>query len=599
MRTRKISMPIALAILAFAGLSGAAPAPFVDSNGALPGAKTDRFPPTNVGQQWTASDANIVRGALADLRTVAQRAPLSVKAFGALCDGVNDDAAAIQAALNAAGTSSGSTYGGIVDVPALTANRACMVGSQLLLPNGVRLRGAGPSASIIRAKSTFNAASLIRNSAQDGTQEFGFLESIQFDGNQGAGAVCSTAVVDLVSLFVNSYVRDVLVTNGSNVGLHVGAANAMGPVLIENTWVVNNLGHNVLIEELAGNAQAVTGVVAINLTSEHQGSNKSALYLKGLGHSSQWTFYNTHIEQGGSATGRTAITIDGVSDVLFHGVELLATLATVTDGIRITNVAQNARIQIQGVYNPNLITPVINDLLDSVTVGAIPVPWFVTPDVTVRGSMRFTPHTTTGAKSLVAQNSSGTDIAWFDDAGRLTGGSPTSAGLDIASNTTDGSGGGTGGRVLALINLARTRAFGFNYPDSSFIRFRGISAGVDIWDADNSGNMRVWNKLTALSTIALQGKVSTGGGNIPVLSSCGTSPSITSGSTMFAGKFTTGTIATGCTVTFAQAFTNVPTCNVTAPGVAVPTYNESTTAITMTLDVASTTYRYTCVGLNE
>jgi hypothetical protein len=257
------------------------------------------------------------------------------------------------------------------------------------------------------------------------------------------------------------------------------------------------------------------------------------------------------------------------------------------------------RIQIRAVTDINLINPVISDLKNSVTIGAIAVPAYATPEATTRGGARFTPDTTSGAKGLVAQNSSGTDIAWFDDAGRLTGGSPTSAGLDVASNTTDGSGGGTGGRVLALINLARTRAFGFNYPDSSFIRFRGISAGVDIWDADNSGNMRVWNKLTALSTIALQGKVSTGGGNIPVLSSCGTSPSITSGSTMFAGKFTTGTIATGCTVTFAQAFTNVPTCNVTAPGVAVPTYNESTTAITMTLDVASTTYRYTCVGLNE
>jgi hypothetical protein len=47
-----------------------------------------------------------------------------------------------------------------------------------------------------------------------------------------------------------------------------------------------------------------------------------------------------------------------------------------------------------------------------------------------------------------------------------------------------------------MVNLARTRAFGYYFPDSSFFRFRAFSGGFDVWDADNSGNFRTWNTTT-------------------------------------------------------------------------------------------------------
>lgn len=87
------------------------------------------------------------------------------------------------------------------------------------------------------------------------------------------------------------------------------------------------------------------------------------------------------------------------------------------------------------------------------------------------------------------------------------------------------------------------------------------------------------------------------GGKPPVLSSCGTSPALTAGSTDSSGKFTTGSGGTTCTVTFARAFTNAPFCVVSSQTVAgLPAYSVSATAITFTTTVASTAYNYVCRG---
>lgn len=576
------TLPVLL-ILALAGHAAAAPN-FVDNNTALPGAKTDRRAPDNPTQQWTASDANFVFNALADVRAVLQRGSLDVKTFGAKGDGTTDDAAAIQAALDAAAvTSSTSAFGGIVWIP----KGVYIVGSQLAMPGGVGIRGAGSEATYLKAKSTLSATSLIRNLHQDGTQEYASIEALTIDGNQAGGAVCSTAVVDLVSLFINSYVRDAIIMNGSNVGLRIAAAGTpggAGPFLVENTWSVNNVGHGILVEEVAGNAGAFNGVVFVNVTSEHQGTGKSAIYLKGNGSSGGWTLLNTHVEMGGSATSRVGITIDGVPDVLIRGLQLLTgTPGNVTAGVLITSDVKNVRIQIAGVTDANLINPVISDLLHSTSVGAIAVPWWATPEFAFRGAPRFAP--ASGGLGAAFQDSGGTDRWWSDSLGVITGSSQTSAGLDVAANTADGS----TGRVLALINNARTRAFGFLYPDSSFIRFRAITAGIDAWDVDNSGNFRT------LQQLKLFGKVVSNGAG-PSLSSCGVTPSVAANSTDFAGAFTIGTASTMCTLTFSSAFAAAPHCVISSRVATPPGYTPSTTSLVMTAAVANQTYDYICVG---
>jgi hypothetical protein len=89
----------------------------------------------------------------------------------------------------------------------------------------------------------------------------------------------------------------------------------------------------------------------------------------------------------------------------------------------------------------------------------------------------------------------------------------------------------------------------------------------------------------------------TRGGPPPVLSSCGTAPSFTG--TDVSMKLTTGSAATTCTITFGTPFIVAPACLVVgngSPAVLVPTYTSSTTALTITVDIASTVYSVLCMS---
>lgn len=89
-------------------------------------------------------------------------------------------------------------------------------------------------------------------------------------------------------------------------------------------------------------------------------------------------------------------------------------------------------------------------------------------------------------------------------------------------------------------------------------------------------------------------------GSAPVLSSCGTSPTIVG--TDLAGRVTMGTGSpTGCVITFNKAKAVAPACNVTwaATPLASQSYAVSTTAITLTqTGTSSNVVFYTCVETN-
>lgn len=92
-----------------------------------------------------------------------------------------------------------------------------------------------------------------------------------------------------------------------------------------------------------------------------------------------------------------------------------------------------------------------------------------------------------------------------------------------------------------------------------------------------------------------QGHIQTTGSS-PVLTSCGTGPSITGTDT--AGNVAVGTGATGCVITFDLAYDVTPACTVTSQAGTVFSYTLSTTAITLTNvgDLSSSTVNYTCFG---
>lgn len=82
------------------------------------------------------------------------------------------------------------------------------------------------------------------------------------------------------------------------------------------------------------------------------------------------------------------------------------------------------------------------------------------------------------------------------------------------------------------------------------------------------------------------------------LSGCGTSPSISAGSTDQAGTVTEGTTATGCTIAFAATYTNSPfcTCSSGTAGVAVTCTTTATTLVIANASASGDVISYICIG---
>lgn len=87
----------------------------------------------------------------------------------------------------------------------------------------------------------------------------------------------------------------------------------------------------------------------------------------------------------------------------------------------------------------------------------------------------------------------------------------------------------------------------------------------------------------------------------PVLSTCGTSPSITTDSSDFSGTITVGSVAaTGCTLTFGTLHVNAPHCVITNQSMSVVnamTYTEGTTGFTVSMTgLTGDKLDYICTG---
>jgi hypothetical protein len=123
------------------------------------------------------------------------------------------------------------------------------------------------------------------------------------------------------------------------------------------------------------------------------------------------------------------------------------------------------------------------------------------------------------------------------------------------------------------------------------------------YDNYDSGKSHIFrgNGAAQQATIGSSGiasKIHIGGsGSAPAISSCGTGPSLSGGANGIHGTVPIGTSGTGCTITFAAAYTNAPDCTVSSPGAgAIGGYSTITTALTLTGLTASKAYTYACLG---
>lgn len=129
----------------------------------------------------------------------------------------------------------------------------------------------------------------------------------------------------------------------------------------------------------------------------------------------------------------------------------------------------------------------------------------------------------------------------------------------------------------------------------------GINDRIQVIPDGQPSAQSVYGTLTQLKAWVLGGQSAHSG--IPVLTSCGTSPAIATGSSDVAGRVTTGTgTPTGCVITFAQAYNATPSCvlvSQTAYATTTPSYTVSATAITLTQAATnSAIYNYHCTSMN-
>lgn len=104
------------------------------------------------------------------------------------------------------------------------------------------------------------------------------------------------------------------------------------------------------------------------------------------------------------------------------------------------------------------------------------------------------------------------------------------------------------------------------------------------------------------NNVAVKDKMTTKSGTAPTLSSCGTGPTLDTGSSNYAGTIHAGSGSpTACTLTFAGGgFTNTPSCVIS--GVRLQVFSaRSNTAFTTSSGAMATgeAIAYHCVGLNE
>lgn len=216
----------------------------------------------------------------------------------------------------------------------------------------------------------------------------------------------------------------------------------------------------------------------------------------------------------------------------------------------------------------------------------------------VAGTFNWNYPTSAGAAgSLLASGGGGTAPMTWQGVG-----SGVSAALASALNASGGLASSASPVLTGIVNggVANNSTHfvgGAAYNDGGAVYLSG-SAANNIGALLVSGVEKMrWDSNPGISAGLLRSAAAA-----PEASTCGTGPAVDAGSTPNAGKFTIGTGATACTLTFATAYPTNAYCTVTPAAQPAAVANipyisaQSRTAFTISGGTASTSYYYTCGG---
>ena len=231
------------------------------------------------------------------------------------------------------------------------------------------------SEAIIQASATMNARTMISNSTHS-IQEFAYIQGIAFSAANGA--TWAVALVEFNGCFVNSGIAKCVFSMQTNgpAGLPAllltgSATSGQGPIYVKDVWIANTNGPCMKITE--HNPQQGTCIIWIeDVDLEHPAFPYHHLDIQGFGGLNSIVINRFHTENNNVTTsGHVAgININGASNVIIDGYDILVGDTANKYGVWIQNTVNNTEIQVRGLSNINHVAPVIQDDVAGFSVGS-------------------------------------------------------------------------------------------------------------------------------------------------------------------------------------------------------------------------------------
>jgi hypothetical protein len=266
-----------------------------------------------------------------------------------------------------------------------------LIGSPLIIPNGVHLCGESPQSSQIVAKSSFDNSSMITNTDHAGHQEYCFISNLYLAVQAGARMSYG---IDVSTVFVNSFIRDCIIAGIPGVGLHLEAADgSAGPIQIVNNWIVNSSHQNILMEVPKGNSGGVfANIDFTDNTTEHCGAGYANFQITNNGNPTAYPINvlidGHHFEQASVGEGTSLLYVDGCLGLIAENLGMYKGAKGALTGVQITNNPINVRQFYRAIGNVNLIDPILSDAKNNVSFGPVNLSYYATNDATmVTGSI--------------------------------------------------------------------------------------------------------------------------------------------------------------------------------------------------------------------